>query len=52
MPRTSKKQTFVRKLKKLVANLKKAYLASLATDNDAMEVDNYLFLMYMIIFEN
>ena len=50
MPRCSRKVTYIRKLKERVSNLKKAYISSLATDDDAIEVDNYLFLMYMVSF--
>ena len=50
MPRISKRITYLQKLENRVRVLKKIYVASLCDDDDVLEPDNYLYVLYMVAY--
>ena len=48
MPRISKRLTYIKKLEDRVNKLKKIFIASLRLDDDVLDPDNYLYILYMI----
>ena len=48
MPRISKRLTYIKKWDDRVAKLKKIFIASLSSDDEVLDPDNYLYILYMI----
>ena len=50
MPRISKRITYLKKLENRVEVLKKLCIASSCDDDDVLEPDNYLCVLYMVAY--